>query len=167
MGNGLSNSFKSENDIFLLSILLESKRNGGKYKLGSVYDLDAKGKHKLESVIQAEKDLGEVEVKEKLTHKLEIEDNVKNVGSLESEIKYKGIKDIEIKAAIDYEAEIVEENSKDKEKELIRLSKYKVELNFKYDNNNLSILNENVNNINPFVLDKIEGKGKLNIEYSW
>ena len=153
MGNGLSNSFKSENDIFLLSILLESKRNGGKYKL--------------ESVIQAEKDLGEVEVKEKLTHKLEIEDNVKNVGSLESEIKYKGIKDTEIKAAIDYEAEIVEENSKDKEKELIRLSKSKVELNFKYDNNNLSILNENVNNINPFVLDKIEGKGKLNIEYSW
>ncbi|WP_314011164.1 hypothetical protein [Pseudostreptobacillus hongkongensis] len=93
LGNGSSNSFKSENDIFLLSILLESKRNGGKYKLGSVYDLDAKGKHKLESVIQAEKDLGEVEVKEKLTHKLKIEDNVKNVGSLESEIKYKGIKD--------------------------------------------------------------------------
>ena len=25
----------------------------------------------------------------------------------------------------------------------------------------------NVNNINPFVLDKIEGKGKLNIEYTW
>ena len=55
LGDGLSNSFKSENDIFLLSILLESKRNGGKYKL--------------ESVIQAEKDLGEVEVKAKLTHK--------------------------------------------------------------------------------------------------
>ncbi len=59
-----------ENDRLLLSALVNGNYETGKYTLGALYNLDAEGNSRLDSIAKAEKELGKVKLEANLEHLL-------------------------------------------------------------------------------------------------